>query len=415
MIFHLYNILMTLAELILMGVSPFCGKGKFGKFVKGHCGLTGKIRREFAKKEGKKTAWIHAASLGEYAVARPIISKLKVSGYQIVVTFFSSTGLDALERKKGDADHVWYLPIDTRKNAANFLDIVKPDKAIFMISEFWPSFLSELDKRGIDTYLVSALIRDNSAFFKPLGKYFASTLKAFKKIMVLDEHSAENLRRLGYSGKVMTTGDPLFDNAILVANKEWHHPVIEKFATGKKIFVAGSIHDEADLRLVAGLANKYPEDRFIFVPHEINESFVAKIKESVNGKSVCVSEISEQNDFNGVQVLIVDFIGALASIYRLGSYAYVGGGFTPLLHSVIEATVYGLPVSFGPKIERKVTPNQLIELNIGRKVENFADIDNWYSELRGDNEKLDRIKAVARQYTEQNSNATEIIVKEIMQ
>ena len=104
-------------------------------------------------------------------------------------------------------------------------------------------------------------------------------------------------------------------------------------------------------------------------------------------------------------------MGKLAYIYRYATMAYVGGGFTPLLHSVIEATVYGVPVSFGPRIERKVTPQQMIELGIGAMVRTPQELSAWIDSLTPD--KLSEIKKAAFEYVKSNLGATDEIIKTI--
>jgi 3-deoxy-D-manno-octulosonic-acid transferase len=51
-------------------------------------------------------------------------------------------------------------------------------------------------------------------------------------------------------------------------------------------------------------------------------------------------------------VIIVDRTGILSALYRVGSLAYVGGGFGAGVHSVLEPAAYGIPVLCGPRIER---------------------------------------------------------------
>ena len=109
----------------------------------------------------------------------------------------------------------------------------------------------------------------------------------------------------------------------------------------------------------------------------------------------------------------MDFVGALAYMYRYATWAYVGGGFTPLLHSLIEATVYGIPVSFGPQIHRKVTPRQMIDLGIGQIVRNADDLDRWFTSLKDNTPRLEEIREISKKYVHSNIGATEEIVKAI--
>lgn len=414
-----YNIILNLGEFVMpfiSNISSLCHrKGKFDKYIIGQRDILKRIKDEIAEdKTTKPILWIHASSLGEFGVSRPIIKKLQQQDkYRIVVTFFSPTGYEALHTRHTDIDHIFYMPLDTHNNVGSFLDIMQPAKAIFTISEYWVNYLTELKSRNIPTYLVSAIISRNAPFFKWYGGWFKNLLGAYTHFMVLNNESKENLNELGFNN-VTVTGDPLFDNAITIASTDWHNPIIERFAAGGNVFIAGSISDDKDLQLVAALANKNRDIKFIFVPHEISEEALNKIKYHINGYAISYSECGEDTDFSNKQVLIIDYLGDLAYLYRVGKWAYVGGGFTPFLHSVIEATVYGLPVAFGPRINRKVTPNELIKLEIGSVVNNKKELIAWFDRLKNNPAELERIKKTASEYTESNSGATEQIVKLLM-
>ena len=205
----------------------------------------------------------------------------------------------------------------------------------------------------------------------------------------------------------------MFDNAVVNSRKEYTNEKVERFCSGHKVFIAGSIHDKNDLDMVSYVANKNRDDKFIFVPHEISEETLNAIKYHVEGKSLLYSECDKDTNLDDVQVLVIDFLGALAQLYRYCDYAYVGGGFTPFLHSVIEATVYGLPVAFGPRIERKTTPLQLVELGIGMIVKDGKQLNTWYKSLKNDAQVLDTIKSKARIYTNNNTGATDNIIQMI--
>lgn len=412
----IYNIAVNTMHGALKAYSHMLGKNsrrKFSLFVKGQQGIKGHVRRTMKDRPDKPTVWIHAASLGEYAVARPIIAKLKRDGdCTIVLTFFSPSGYRALEHNHPGVDYLFYLPLDTKRNVRAFLNAVQPDKAVFLISEYWPNYLQELKFRAIPTYLVSAIIRDDAPFFKWYGRIYRKSLSSYTHTYVLDERSKFNMLMLGVDN-VTISGNPLFDNAETVANTPWHNDIIHNFCNDSKVFIAGSISDDKDLELVSTLANRHPDTRFLFVPHDIKPNNLRAIKESVNGKALLYSECSADTDFTGTQVLIVDFVGALAYMYRYATWAYVGGGFTPLLHSLIEATVYGIPVSFGPQIHRKVTPRQMIDLGIGQIVRNADDLDRWFTSLKDNAPRLEEIREISKKYVHSNIGATEEIVKAI--
>ena len=271
-LYNLYNAVMCIVEHLFHLVirTTTSHKGNFYKFVSGQNQLLLSIREKIGDCK-KEVIWIHAASLGEYAVARPIIQQLRSEYRILVLTLFSPSAYEVLENcnKPHDAaDFVFYLPWDTQNNAKLFLDIIHPSKAIFIISEYWINYLRELGKRQIATYFVSSLIHQDSYLLKWYGKPILKAIPTSTKFMVLDEKSEQNLRKVGLN-HVTVMGDPLFDNAIEKAQTPYSNDIIERFCATTKdgILIAGSISDSRDLDIVSSFANTHRNVKCIFVPH----------------------------------------------------------------------------------------------------------------------------------------------------
>lgn len=391
-------------------------RSKLRSFAIGQRQLMKRIAEAMETPRHSELYWIHVASYGEYAVARPVIRWMKERGKCVLVTFFSPTGIDALKKARRDAsspDYVFYLPLDTRKNAKAFIDTVKPKAAVFVISEYWVGYLRVLRKRNIPTYTVSTLIHDDSYLLKWYSGFIREGLKAVTTFMTIDEETKRNLARMGFDN-VKVTGDPLFDNAVAIAQLPYQNTVVERFCkTSEKVFIAGSISDKKDRELVCTLANRFRNVKFIVVPHEITEATLTDIVSHLDGPSRRYSECTEETSFDDVQVLIIDYMGDLAKLYRYGRWAYVGGGFTPYLHSVIEPLAYGLPVAFGPKIERKTAPLQMVNMGIGCIVKTNEDIVQWFETLMKHPEKEADIAQKAKDYITLCSKATQVVAETI--
>lgn len=419
----LYDIAMRAGRGVITAfgrLHPDRNASKFKRFCHGQLTATEDADAAMSRLPlGLPTVWVHCASLGEYGIARPIIAGLhRRRACNVVLTFFSPTGYEALHRRidageKVDADAVLYMPLDTRKNACRFLDKAKPTCALFMVSEFWHNYLDELHRRGIPTMLVSAIIRRDSAMMRTYGKIYRHSARCFSRIFALDEASVKRLRQSGVT-TASVNGDPLFDNAVIVAATPWHCDAMERFAAGREVFIAGSLHHDADLDLIAGLAEKHPELPMIIVPHEITPDILDAIDRRITGRTMRLSAIDDETDMTGVRGIVVDNVGQLAYLYRLGRWAYVGGGFTRLLHSVIEPVVYGLPVAFGPNIGRKVTPAQLIAEGIGARVTDAGELTAWFESLNGDTARIKSIADAAKKYVERNSGATARVVDAVV-
>lgn len=384
------------------------GGSKIGRLLKGHAGIRKKIISEIAIERSRKTVWIHAASLGEFAIARPLIELLKPT-CNIVITFFSPSGYEAI-KETGKYKNVFYLPWDSKSNASWFVGTIRPDAALFMVSEYWHNYLDALHSAGIPLFLVSAIIRKDSAFFKWYGGMYRKALLAYDEILTLDDSSSISVKAIGCH-KVSVMGDPLFDNAYRVAGTPYRNDVVSRFKNGDRVFVAGSIDTKRDLQMIAHLANEHPSQKFLIVPHCVSPSILRQITGEIKQKTVLYSDCDTKTDFSGVQCLVIDFVGALAYLYRYGEMAYVGGGFTPYLHSVVEPAVYGIPVAFGPNTKRKIMPQQMSELGIGRRIRNYNELREWYQENVDNPILLKNVKEMASDYIAKNIGASARIVE----
>ena len=141
--------------------SPFKPKAK--KFLKGRSNLFTQIKG-FKEKENREVVWFHAASLGEFEQGLPIMKRFKEQfpDLAIVVSFFSPSGYE--KRKDHEvADFTCYLPLDTGKNAKQFLEILEPKLALFIKYEFWYHFLNESNK--VSLFLASRQHLRETSFF----------------------------------------------------------------------------------------------------------------------------------------------------------------------------------------------------------------------------------------------------------
>ena len=417
----LYNTVMRIAEFLFLHILnkwPFRNNlsEKVSKFVQGQDDLLLRAREEMDYCHDN-VVWVHASSYGEFQVISSVIRQLKSKGYIVVMTFFSSSGYEILRSQKSsgsDVDHVFYLPWDTKGNAKAFLDIINPKMAVFVISDYWLNYLTQLSERQIPTFFVSSVVHPDSYLLKWYGRPMLKALKKCTCMMVLDEESKQCLEKEGFKN-VVVTGDPLFDNAARIAQTPYSDAVIERFChDAADVVVAGSLSDKHDLELVSSLANRNADVKFIIVPHEISKEKVDEIKDHLDHRGVAYSECTTATDLDDVQVLIIDFMGALARIYRYGRYAYVGGGFTPYLHSVIEPVVYGVPLSFGPRIERKTAARQMMELGIAKMVTTSDELAEWLGELRRQPALMTQVKQSADDYMQRHIGATERILSNII-
>jgi len=368
--------------------------------------------------------WVHAASVGEFEQARPLIERLRGEQPQrkIVVTFFSPSGYEA-RKNYAQADAVVYLPLATRRKAKRFLEVLQPSMAIFVKYEFWPAYLRELKKRGIPTYSISAIFRPTQRFFHWYGKGALRLLRCFTHIYVQDEASRRLLAEHGVH-ECSVAGDTRFDrvNEVLALTRERADgrllPVAQFVENAPRVVIAGSTWPEDE-----ELLQQYMEEsgaKLILVPHEINEEHLHFIFQRFKGRFVRYTDIageqvqtpgmSRLNILQQADVLVIDTIGLLSSMYHFGHVAYIGGGFGEGIHNTIEAAVYGLPVVFGPNYHHFREAQGLIDAGAARSIKNYSELEAALNTALDDYET---IGAKAAEYVQSELGATAKIYDEI--
>jgi len=353
--------------------------------------------------------WFHAASLGEFEQARPLIESLKREhpAYKILLTFFSPSGYE-VRKDYPLADIVCYLPFDTKSRVSRFLDLANPHIAIFIKYEFWYNYIHESYLRHIPVYLVSAVFRPSQPFFKKYRSSYGKMLELYTHFFVQDEASAILLQDHGIR-QVTVAGDTRIDRVIEIKNEAKPLPVIERFAgSGDLVFVAGSSW-APDEELFIDYFNRNSGMKLIVAPHEIHESHLAEIEKKLKRPHLRYSRATE-NDAAVQDCLIIDSFGLLSSIYRYGHIGYIGGGFGAGIHNLPEAAVYGIPVIFGPHYAKFREACGLISAGGGFSIQNKTEF-NQQMDIFMKN-LAERITAgeKAKQYISGNAGATATIM-----
>lgn len=363
-----------------------------------------------------KYIWFHASSLGEFEQGRPLIEKIKAEHpeYKILLTFFSPSGYE-VRKNYGGADVVCYLPFDTPYRVKKFLDLSKPVMAIFIKYEFWDNYLSELKRRNIPVYIVSAIFRKEQLFFKWYGGMYRKVLSYFTHIFVQDDASRELLSKYGVTN-VSVFGDTRFDRVQDVYKNTKQIPMVELFVNNNRsdnqlTMVAGSSWQQ-DEEVYLNYFNEHPELKLIIAPHEIHKDHLMHIESMLKRPSIRLSEATEK-DIKGKSCLIVDSFGLLSSIYRYGDLAYIGGGFGAGIHNVLEAAVYGIPVIFGPKYQKFKEARDLLQVGGAFSITDEKTFESKMEELSTYRDLLDAAGAAAGDFVKSNIGATNRIIASI--
>ncbi len=397
--------------LLLRLVSPFHSKAKL--WVKGRKGVFSKLEKALRHNESP-VIWVHVSSLGEFEQGRSLIEKIKenYSDYKIVLSFFSPSGYEI--RKDYDlADVVIYLPIDTAKNAKRFLNTVNPSKIFFVKYDFWYYYLHEAAKRKIPTYLIAALFRKEQLFFKPYGGFYRKILHFFTMIFVQNEESKILLESVNYKGAIVA-GDTRVDRVATLAEQVKEIPHIVNFKGDKQLLVVGSSWQADEKIIVKFLKNiaKTPL-KVVVAPHEIHSSHIQQLQKMLTVEKITYqlySKLEQKKTAHNFDVLIVDSIGLLSSLYQYANVAYIGGGFGSGIHNTLEPATFGIPIIFGKKYRNFSEAVALVEEGGAFSIQNYSECKNILSDLLQNENRRKEAGNICKTFINKQRGATENVI-----
>lgn len=398
----LYSLSLFIYRLILGILSLFVSKAKL--MLAGRKGVFSKLETELQYNTAP-LVWFHAASLGEFEQARPVIEayKTKHPSDKVLLTFFSPSGYE-VKKDYPHADYVSYLPFDSKKNAAKFLAITNPKLALFVKYEFWHYYIAACKKQNVPTISFSTILRPDQHFFKWHGKFYRNILSNISAFFVQNQETHDLLESINIQSTI--AGDTRCDRVLQIAKDSEDFPLIKSFIGKEKVVVIGSAWSQ-DMEILIPFINKYLEYKYIIAPHEIDAEAIEAERKTLEPKSVLYSELVAETK---AKVLYIDSIGLLSKLYRYADVAYIGGAFGSGLHNILEPATFGVPILFGTKYKKFQEAKDLVKLEGAFSVENAQELEMELQHLLTDNVYWKRKKATCEQYVINQSGATDLII-----
>ncbi|MGG5598458.1 3-deoxy-D-manno-octulosonic acid transferase [Myroides sp. C8-3] len=409
----LYNLLIHIATAFLPVVALFNTKIKL--FVQGRKASFSILRQKIQPTD--RVFWIHVASLGEYEQGLPIMEALKQQfpTHKIVLTFFSPSGYE-VKKNNTLADATLYLPMDTKQNAKTFLKLTHPEKVFFVKYEYWPNYLNQLKKQGIETYLVSGIFRPDQVFFKWYGSFYRKALSAFTYFFVQNKQSQQLLASLDIHHS-QVVGDTRFDRVSQILEQDNTLPFLEELTHGKtkQTLVVGSSWPQ-DEKIILDYINQTTDQelKVVLAPHNIKPDQIKQLYESIQKPKQLHSQYQAgSTDLTHVQVYLIDAYSLLTKAYSYASIAYVGGGFGAGIHNILEAATFGVPILIGPNYKKFQEAKDLIQLGSCIVINNEADFINNLSKLLTNDDLRCELSKVSSDFILANKEATSKIITHI--
>ena len=320
----------------------------------------------YSNKNFQKTIWFHAVSVGELMSIIPVIYKMENNKKikKIIVTSSTISSAKVFKKQKFKKTIHKFFPLDTNYFTKKFIDIWKPEVAIFVDSEIWPNMIKNLEKKKIPIILLNARFTKSSFKKWLIVKSFAKEI--FSKISIALPQNTETKKYLKVLGtkKIISAGNIKYYGDKTLLNKKNSESLrqLNQF----KVWCAGSTHHTEELlisKLHMELKKSLPNLLTVVIPRHINRS--ENIIDDLNKfKLNVVKHSSRQKVSKNTDIYLVDTFGETKNFYALSNVAFLGGsivnhgGQNPL-----EAARLGNYIINGPNISNFTEIYDYLKIN----------------------------------------------------
>lgn len=365
------------------------------------------------------TIWVHAVSLGEVTAAAPLIRAVRARypQFPVILTTATPTGRAKAHSLFGDSVAVRFLPYDTPGSMRRFVARARPRLAIILETELWPNLFFECRRRGIPVVLASARLSLKSvARYRRFGGLFRPVFSAGTLVAAQSAEDAERFIAIGAApDRTHVIGNVKFDMVADAAQIEQGLTLRSTLWSGRPVWIAGSTHageEEMVLAAHAELQANIAGALLLLVPRH-PERFQAVADLLSRGGFRFDRRSSRKAVQPDTQVLLVDTVGELASLYAAVDVAFVGGSLVPVGgHNLLEPAALGVPVITGPyQSNGKEIAQLLLERGAALEVGDTAELADVLTRLFADPVTRQRMGASARHTVDVNRGSVARLIE----
>ncbi|MDH3402329.1 MAG: 3-deoxy-D-manno-octulosonic acid transferase [Acidobacteriota bacterium] len=338
----------TALALTLAMAAPFLLLRRGGHYLET---LGGRLGRH-AGAAVKRPLWIHAVSVGEARVGAAFARGLPAA-WPLLVTTVTPTGQQQARAMCGDRAAIAYLPFDLGFAIRRFLDRFEPRALVLVEGDYWPLLLRHVRRRGLPVVVVNGRVGDRS--FRRLRRVRLLARALLGRVDHFAVQTAEDRDKLLALGvdpeRLSVTGNLKFD-----APQPEPIPAVETLlaagAGRRPILVAGSTMAGEEEQVLAAFAAAGGGRAALLVLAPRHPERWPEVAELVRRRGLTLARRS-QLDRGGApaDVVLLDSLGELAALYRLGAAAFVGGSLVPSGgHNPLEPAAHGVAVAAGPSM-----------------------------------------------------------------
>jgi 3-deoxy-D-manno-octulosonic-acid transferase len=375
-------------------------------------------------KQGSKTIWIHALSVGEVLSALPLVKSLRRHFPEEEVAFTVTTrqGMEIAQRElKNDGLLLLPMPLDFWRPMLRMIRCIRPKLFILIETDLWPGLMDHLSRRGVKIMLVNGRVSPRTLnSYKRFRYFFEKMLGMFHACLMQTELDRRRLLETGIKARnVKSLGNIKFDRGSSPMDEKERREWLEAFnlTDDHEIWLAGSTHrgeERIILDIYKQIRSSFPRMRLIIAPRRTERAEeIRRLAQSKGLTTATRTALTPQSA--SYDVLILDTMGELGRVYGIAGISFVGGSLVPEGgHNLLEPASFGCPVLFGPHMDDfKIMAEQILETGGGILVHEPQQLLQTVSDLVSQPEKRNAIGVRARQFVESNQGALARVTAEI--
>jgi 3-deoxy-D-manno-octulosonic-acid transferase len=359
LVLAVYSVLLT-AVLVLGApwwLARMATSGRYRAGLAGRLGVVPNGLREAVA--GRRVLWLHAVSVGEVMAAIELVRELKarLPEWVIAVSTTTETG-QRLARERFPDSPVFFMPLDFVRVIRRYISVLHPNLIILMESELWPNLMDVSARQGIPVAVVNARVSDRSLpRYLRLRRLWCPLLGKVSLFLAQSAENAQRLIRIGAPAERVRVSGNLKYDVKAAGESAMTNLLGERLSSGAKVLVAGSTLDGEERMLLEvwpHICEAVPEAVMVLAPRRPERFAAVATLASESGFAVVrASELREgRRTIARGGVMLLDTIGDLASVYSLGTVAFVGGSLVPAGgHNPLEPARFGVPVVMGESSE----------------------------------------------------------------
>ena len=373
----------------------------------------------FGAAEQNGAVWIYAASLGETRAASPLIRRLRVEGFNVLLTHQSPAGLTEGARLFGKDSGIQqcYIPLDLFWAVRIFLRRFQPAALVVMEIEVWPAMLIETARKGIPIVMANGnLLEQSIGNGQGVRRHIFTLYHLFSHIFTRTNDYRDRYLRIGVDPtRLSVVGDMKFDQLIDPTHLQMAEKVRSNLHGAERVLmIASSVEPEEALLvpMVVRLLSKDLGLRVIWAPRSPQR--FQSVSDSLSSLGVRVTlrstlGLEMSAPMPRTQVLVGDSTGEMDAYYSVADLVFVGASLVDHGgHNIIEPMMQGRPVVMGPStygIDFAAVPAG--RAGAFESLPNAVSLEARIVELLSDPSTLDRMGAAATRFTIDKTGAAD--------